>query len=169
MIIYMKYIKAFNNNSDRETYMKSKFVSPHLFWNKSNGNDVHYLEEYIPLEYIASTSTGMQYIDLNIKLYETLNTWYDIAIKYNVIGKGPIGISDGNNQPTLFGCQNQSSPWPGTFIRMNQESSTNTIGRFIGGTSKDNTLGNNNTIIELQAQTAPNKNVANLNNSGKNK
>ena len=139
----MKYIKAFNNSIDRETYMKSKFVSPHLFLNKQNIRDVHYLEEYIPLEYISSTSTEMQYIALNIKLYEKLNTWYDIAIKYNVIGKGPIGISDGNNQPTLFGCQNQASPYPGTFIRMNQDSVTNTTGRYIGGTNKDNTLGDN--------------------------
>ena len=115
---------------------------------------------YVELEYIESTSTGGQYIDLDIKLYETLNAWYDIAIKYNVSGAGK-----NPEQPTLFGCQTQSSPWPGTFIRMNQADSTNTIGRYIGGTAKDNTLGNNNTDIELPVQTAPNKNVTNLNNS----
>jgi hypothetical protein len=49
---------------------------------------------------------------------------------------------------------------------MNQDSSTNTIGRYIGGTRKDNTLGNNNTDIELPVQTAPNRNVTNLNNGG---
>ena len=116
---------------------------------------------YTELEYIESTSTGGQYIDLDIKLYETLNAWYDIAIKYNVSGAGK-----NPEQPTLFGCQTQSSPWPGTFIRMNQDSSTNTIGRYIGGTRKDNTLGNNNTDIELPVQTAPNRNVTNLNNGG---
>jgi hypothetical protein len=50
---------------------------------------------------------------------------------------------------------------------MNQDSSTNTIGRYIGGTGKDNTLGNNNTDIELPVQTVPNRNVTNLNNGGK--
>ena len=34
----MKYIKAFNNSNDLEIYMKSKFVSPHLFLNKQNIN-----------------------------------------------------------------------------------------------------------------------------------
>lgn len=94
-------------------------------------------------------------------LYDTLNKNYDIAIKYNVIGGG----SD-NNQPTLFGCQNTTSPWPGTFIRMDNARSTTTIGRYIGGTNKNNDLGNNNTDIELPVQTAPNKNVTNLNNGG---
>lgn len=115
---------------------------------------------YTELEYIESTSSGGQYIDLNIKLYETLGAWYDIAIKYNVSGAGK-----NPEQPTLFGCQTQSSPWPGTFIRMNVTGSTNTIGRYIGGTAKDNNLGNNNTDIELPVQTAPDRNVTNLNNS----
>lgn len=117
---------------------------------------------YTELEYIESTTTGGQYIDLDIKLYETLGAWYDIAIKYNVSGKGMDNV-----QPTLFGCQDNNTPWPGTFIRMNQSSSTNTIGRYIGGTSKDNNLGNNNTDIELPVQTGSNKNVTNLNNGGK--
>ena len=43
---------------------------------------------YTELEYISSTSSGGQYIDLNIKLYETLNTNYDIAIKFNLKGVG---------------------------------------------------------------------------------
>jgi uncharacterized protein YjdB len=118
---------------------------------------------YTELEYIESTTTGGQYIDLDIKLYETLGAWYDIAIKYNVSGAGK-----NPEQPTLFGCQdNTGSPWPGTFIRMNQTSSTNTIGRYIGGTGKDNTLGNNNTDIELPVKTAPDRNVTNLNNGNK--
>ena len=116
---------------------------------------------YTELEYIESTSNGGQYIDLDINLYETLNTWYDIAIKYNV-----SGVGKDNTQPTLFGCQNTTSPWPGTFIRMNTTSSTNTIGRYIGGSNKDNNLGNNGTDIELPVQTAPNKNVTSLNNGG---
>jgi hypothetical protein len=115
---------------------------------------------YIELGYIASTKTGGQYIDLDIKLYETLNTWYDIAIMYNVFGAG-----QDNNQPTLFGCQNQTSPWPGTFIRMNNNVATSTIGRYIGGGKKDNDLGSNGYTHELPVQTGSSKNVYSLNNS----
>jgi len=115
---------------------------------------------YTELEYIESTSDGGQYIDLDIKLYETLNTWYDIAIKYNVSGAG-----QDNKQPTLFGCQTTGSPYPGTFIRMNDANAKYTLGRYIGGAKKDNYLGENSTDIELPVQTAPNKNVTNLNNS----
>lgn len=128
-----------------------------LIWGESSSR---LPEGYTELEYIESTSDGGQYIDLNILLYDVLNKQYDIAIKYNVSGRGKD-----NNQPTLFGCQNTSSPWPGTFIRMNTPTATNTLGRYIGGNAKDNNLGNNGTDIELPVQTAPNKNVTNLNNS----
>lgn len=117
---------------------------------------------YTELEYIESTSTGEQYIDLDIKLYETLNTWYDVATKF--IAKGP---GNDNNQPTLFGCQTTSSPWPGTFIRLNSDTATTVTGRYIGANVKDNNLGNKDTIIELPVRTAPDRNVYNLNNSGR--
>ena len=118
-----------------------------------------YQTEYTELEYIASTSTGGQYIDLDIMLYDELNKWYDIAIKFNVTGVG----KDGDTQPTLFGCQENISPWPGTFIR---KSASNTVifGRYIGGGNKDNNLTTVGTDKELSAN---NKNVYNLNNSGK--
>ena len=117
---------------------------------------------YTELEYIASTSSGGQYIDLNIKLYETLNKWYDIAIKFNIIGGG----LNNNGNAAIFACQDPASPWPGTFIRRAGNSS-GIVGRYIGGTAKDNTLGQVNNIIELSAQTPPNKNVTNLSNSGR--
>lgn len=112
---------------------------------------------YVELEYIESTSSGGQYIDLDIKLYETLNAWYDIAIKANVAGNGKDNV-----QPTLFGCQTQSNPWPGTFIRI---SSSKVQGRYIGASGKDNNLSNLNELFELPVQTAPDKNVYNLNNN----
>lgn len=124
---------------------------------QANGLPVGWTE----LEYISSTSSGSQYIDLDIKLYQTLNTNYDIAIKFNVHGAG----SD-NVQPTLFSCQNQSNPYPGTFIRINN---SKVQGRYIGGSGKDNNIGGSgslNTVLELPVQTSPNKNVTNLNNSG---
>ena len=109
---------------------------------------------YTELEYISSTSSGGQYIDLNIKLYKTANTEYDIAIKFNIKGSG----SDNTTQPTIFGCQRDSSPYPGTFIR--KDANSNRIQcRYIGSSSKDSYPGNTNQIIEFSEQTSPNKNV----------
>ena len=117
---------------------------------------------YTEVEYIESTQTGGQYIDLNIKLYETLNVWYDIAMKFIIYGQG----LNNNTNAAIFACQDPNgSPWPGTFVRKSG-SNNNVIGRYIGGTAKDNTLGQYNTLIELPVQTSPNKNVTNLNNSG---
>lgn len=120
--------------------------------------------EYTELEYIASTSTGGQYIDLDIMLYDELNKWYDIAIKFNAIGSGKTSST---NQPTIFGCQdNTGSPWPGTFIRKDA-ATDNMIGRWIGANTKDKVLGQLGNDIELSPKDAPNMNVYNLNNSGK--
>jgi hypothetical protein len=117
---------------------------------------------YIELEYIASTSSGGQYIDLDIMLYDELNKWYDIAIKFNAIGAG----KGGGTQPTIFGCQENVKPWPGTFIRR-EGNNNNVIGRYIGGSAKDNTLGQMGNVIELSPKDASNMNVYNLNNSNK--
>jgi hypothetical protein len=118
---------------------------------------------YKELEYIASTKTGGQYIDLNILLYDTLNKNYDIALKFNPVGAG----LDNTTQSTMFGCQdNSGSPWPGTFIRKDGHENI-MIGRYIGGTAKDNTLGQLGTDIELTEKTPPSKNVTNYNNSNK--
>lgn len=114
---------------------------------------------YTEVEYISSTNNGKQYIDLGIKLYETLNTDYDIAIKFIISSTNVQG------QATIFNCQDpNNNPWPGTYIRKNN-SGSNVIGRYIGGTSKDNIIGQLNNIIELPVQTSPNKNVTNLNNN----
>lgn len=115
---------------------------------------------YTQLEYIASTKTGGQYIDLNVLLYDVLNKNYDIAMKFRAIGAG----QDNTTQGTIFGCQdNTGSPWPGTFIRV---SSSSMSGRYIGGSAKDNTLGAVGSDIELTEKTPPAKNVYDYNNSG---
>ena len=118
---------------------------------------------YMEVEYIASTSTGGQYIDINVQLYATLNTDYDIAIKFNCIGQGK-STGDTDHQAAIFNCQQtDKSPWPGTCIR---KVGNVLQGRYIGGTAKDNTIGYFNVIHELPVQTPPDKNVTNLNNSG---
>ena len=114
---------------------------------------------YTELEYISSTNNGNQYIDLGIKLYDTLNKDYDIAIKFM------ISSTNTQQQATMFNCQDpNNNPWPGTYIRKNN-SGNGITGRYIGGTNKDNTIGQLDQIIELPVQTPPNKNVTNLNNN----
>ena len=106
---------------------------------QANGLPVGYTE----LEYISSTNNGNQYIDLGIRLYETLGTNYDIAMKFI------ISSTNSQSQATMFNCQDpNNSPWPGTFIRKNT-SGSNITGRYIGGTAKDNTIGQLDNIIEL--------------------
>lgn len=143
------------------TQAQKAYLGTTLIWEYSSGDTGRLPSGYKELDYIASTKTGGQYIDLNILLYDTLNKNYDIAIKFNAIGTG----QDNTTQGTIFGCQdNTGSPWPGTFIRV---SSTNIVGRYIGGTSKDNTLGRLGADIELTEKTPPSKNVTNYNNSSR--
>ena len=113
---------------------------------------------YTELEYISSSNGGNQYIDLGIKLYDTLNKDYDIAIKFI------ISSTNSESQATIFNCQDpNNNPWPGTYIRKNN--SNGVTGRYIGGSAKDNTLGQLGSVIELSVKTPPNKNVTNLNNN----
>ena len=114
---------------------------------------------YTELEYISSTSSGQQYIDLGIKLYEILGTNYDIAIKAKAKALG-----SGMSQAFLFGCQKDANPYPGTFLRFQNSGSTQISGRYIGGSAKDNNVAAKNTVFELPVQTSPNKNVYSINN-----
>lgn len=116
---------------------------------------------YTELEYISSTNGGNQYIDLGIRLYEVLNTQYDIAIKFI------ISSTNTEKQATIFNCQDpNNNPWPGTFIRK-ADTGTNVTGRYIGGTAKDNVIGQLDNIVELPVQTLPNKNVTNIFNNNR--
>lgn len=144
------------------TQASAMYIGSTLIWPIQTQPVSRLPQGYTEVEYIKSTSSGGQYIDLDIMLYDTLNKNYDLAIKFNIIGPG-----QDNNQPTIFGCQTSSSPWPGTFIRMNSATATNVTGRYIGANVKDNNLGAVDTVLELTAKTSPNKNVYNLNNSGK--
>ncbi len=144
-------------------YMYDK-ISGTLFGNSGSGDfilgpDKDVPKGYTKLQYISSTNNGNQYIDLGIKLYDVLNKDYDIAIKFI------IDTTNTEGQATIFNCQDpNNSPWPGTYIRKNN-SGSNITGRYIGGSAKDNTIGQLGNIIELPVQTAPNKNVTNLNNN----
>jgi len=107
----MKYIKKFNDKAQLETYKKSNFVSPHVYLD-SNLNTVKFMQEYKQLEYISSTKTGGQYIDLGCKLMENTD---DILmyIKFNIKGNG----KDNNGQSTLIVSQPEVTPYPGFVLR----------------------------------------------------
>lgn len=140
------------------TQYSSIYYGSNLVWQANTGP---LPAGYTQLEYIASTKTGGQYIDLDILLYDVLNKNYDIAMKFRAIGAG----QDNTTQGTIFGCQdNTGSPWPGTFIRV---SSSSMSGRYIGGSGKDNVIGTVGSDIELTEKTPPAKNVYNYNNSGR--
>lgn len=109
----MKYIKKFLDNTALETYKKSNFVAPHVYLD-SNLNVVKYMEEYIPLEYISSTSTDGQYIDLGCHLMENTDD-IQIDIKFNIKGYGKDG--NNNKQATLIASQPEVSPYPGFVLR----------------------------------------------------
>lgn len=113
----MKYIKKFQDNTALETYKKSNFVSPHIYLD-SNLNTVKFMQEYQQLEYISSTSTGGQYIDLGCHLMENTDD-IQIDIKFNIKGEGKSSAGLGNDTRlgTLIGSQPEKSPWPGFILR----------------------------------------------------
>lgn len=107
----MIYLKKFNNDIERSNYLKSNFVSPHLFLNNQNKN-INYFPKYKRLEYISSTKTGGQYIDLGCKLFENTDD-FCMKIKFSIKGNG----KGNENQSTLIGNQIESSPYPGFTLR----------------------------------------------------
>ena len=111
----MKYIKKFNNEAQLDSYKKSNFVSPHIYLD-SNLNTVKFMQEYKQLEYISSTPTGGQYIDLGCHLMENTDD-IQIDIKFNLkdIGKN-VGGSD-PTLATLVAAQSEISPYPGFVLR----------------------------------------------------
>lgn len=98
------YVNPISNLLIGTQQVKKAYLGTDLVW-----------QAYTELEYIQSDSGGGQYIDLNIQLHTTLTPNYDIDIKFNLMGMG----RDNNIQATIFGCQSPTQPWPGIFIRKN--------------------------------------------------
>ena len=113
----MKYIKKFNNEAQLDSYKKSNFVSPHIYLD-TNLNTVKFMQKYKRIEYISSTSTGGQYIDLGCKLLENTDD-IEIDIKFNIKGRGKD-----NGQSTFIAAQPEISPYPGFVLRYNTASIT---------------------------------------------
>lgn len=138
----MKYIKAFNNSNDLEVYKKSKLTAPHIFLNKQNLRDLYYLEEYDQLEYISSTATGGQYIDLGCQLMENTDD-IRMYIKFNIKGNG----KDNNGQSTLIASQPEVNPYPGFVLRKTGNNASYYNYQFIDCSAKwsfENSIRGNN-------------------------
>ena len=117
----MKYIKKFNNEAQLDSYKKSNFITPHIYLD-SNLNTVKFMQEYKQLEYISSTQTGGQYIDLGCHLLENTDD-IKIDIKFNIKGVGKISGND-PTLCTLIGSQPEVNPYQGFVLRRNANNVT---------------------------------------------
>lgn len=114
----MKYIKNFTDAHSLTMYKKTNFVTPHVYFNNS-AKTFDYMKKYIPLEYISSTKTGGQYINLNCHLLENTDD-IKIDIKFNIKNRGKNSV---NTQGTLIAAQPETSPYPGFTLRYNTSNS----------------------------------------------
>jgi len=111
----MKYLKLFSTQTQYQSYIKNNWISPHIYKIQENKN-VDYEDKYIPLEYISSTQTGGQYIDLGCHLMENTDD-IKIDIKFNIKGVGKSSSGGDPNLATLISSQPEVSPWPGFILR----------------------------------------------------
>lgn len=108
-------------------YMYDK-ISKQIFENVGTGNFVlgpdKLPSEYTKLNYISSTSTGGQYIDLGCKLLQDTDD-IQIDIKFNIKGEGKTSSGSDNRLSTLISSQPEVSPWPGFVLRRFSTANTN--------------------------------------------
>ena len=134
----MKHIKKFNNEAQLDSYKKSNFISPYIYFD-SNTKAVKFMQKYKQLEYISSTSTGNQYIDLGCKLMANTDN-IQIDIKFN--SHGNSNATD--KQGTLLASQLETSPYPGFVLRNITDDNFNSV-QFCGKWEfNSNTLFENN-------------------------
>ena len=122
----MKYITKVNNLND----YKLNPVYPMVC---KQGNNIYYRKKYTRLEYISSTQTGGQYIDLGCKLMENTDD-IKIDIKFNIKGYGKGDNID--SQSTLIASQPEVSPYPGFVLRKTGRANTYSNYQFITFTAK---------------------------------
>ena len=81
---------------------------------------------YTNVDYIASTNTGGQYIDLGLKMYETSPVSFNIEMAFKCIGYGKDNVA----YSTLLGAMKEISPYPGMYIRMMTNKRNNVMDSF---------------------------------------
>ena len=150
----MKHLKKFNNEQSLINYKKNNFITPHLFLN-NQVKSFDYMPKYQVFDYISSTLTGGQYIDLGCMLMENTDD-IQIDIKFNIHNVGDA-------QGSLLGCKKEISPYPGFVLR-----SSNVISDGIEFCAKwnfnDNTINLNNgyylkSLSYKQFNTSYNQNI----------
>ena len=115
----MQYIKKFNTINEQQNYEKNNFVTPYIHMNDTN-KSIDYYEGYERLEYISSTQTGGQYINLNCNLFQNTDDII-IDIKFNLKGGGKDynaapGVN-GHKPSVLIGSVSELDPWFGFVVR----------------------------------------------------
>lgn len=108
----MKYLKLFNSLEEKQTYTSNNFITPYIYKVKTS-KTLDYEQKYIPVEYISSTKTGGQYIDLGCHLMENTDD-IRIDIKFNIKNRG---LNSSAQQGTLVCSQPEVSPYPGFVLR----------------------------------------------------
>ena len=108
----MKYIKLFDNQDKLQEYNMSEWISPHIYLDKTN-KTISYEQKYIRVEYIRSTQTGGQYIDLGTCLFDTSPINLEIDMNWMLYGHGKTGTQ----QSTMLCAAKEASPYPGLNIR----------------------------------------------------
>ena len=108
----MKYIKLFDNQDKLQEYNMSEWISPHIYLDKTSGA-ISYEQKYIRVEYIRSTQTGGQYIDLGTCLFDTSPINLEIDMNWMLYGHGKTGMQ----QSTILCASKEASPYPGMNIR----------------------------------------------------
>ena len=108
----VKYLKKFQSSGDLNNQNLLNFESPHIY-SIDNSTNIDYEDRFEQLEYISSTSTGGQYIDLGCKLMENTDD-IQIDMKFNFKGHG----KDGKQQSTFIASQPETSPYPGFTCRI---------------------------------------------------
>ena len=115
----MKHLKKFNNTIEQQNYEKNNFVTPYIHMNDTT-KSIDYYEGYERLEYISSTQTGGQYINLNCNLFQNTDDII-IDIKFNIKGGGKdYNLTSDVNQTkpsVLIGSISEADPYYGFVVR----------------------------------------------------
>lgn len=125
----MRNFKKFNSQESYNAYvLTDDAVSPAIMLNDNN-KSLHYYKKqsiplkYKPIQYISSTQTGGQYIDLGCHLLENTDD-IKIDIKFNFKGRG-IYVNGGDPYlSTLVSSQPEINPWPGFVLRILSQNSS---------------------------------------------
>ena len=125
----MKHFKIFTDQNQYQSYIENNWVSPHVYKIQQN-KQIDYEERYVPLEYISSTQTGGQYIDLDCNLFQNTDDII-IDIKFNMKGGGKdyneTSVVNQTKPSVLIGSISEADPYYGFVVRKADIGSSGTV------------------------------------------